>query len=95
MGLGEVKGTSVPVLPIQGAVGNSTAASGALDLAAAALTISEGTIPAAVNCTQPCPECGLNIVQKNRNTQGPKVVLVTGYNIGGQSVAMVIKRFTK
>ena len=95
MGLGAVKAKNVPVLPIQGAVGNSTAASGALDLAAAALAISEGTIPAAVNCTQPCPECGLNIVQNNINTEGPKVVLITGYNIGGQSIAMVIRRFAE
>jgi len=95
MGLGEAKAGSVAVLPIQGAVGNSTAASGALDLAAAALAISEGTIPAAVNCRHPCPECGLNIVQNNRNAEDPKVVLVTGYSIGGQSAALVIKRFAE
>ncbi|MCK4849901.1 MAG: beta-ketoacyl-[acyl-carrier-protein] synthase family protein [Phycisphaerae bacterium] len=95
MGLGEVKAKSVPTLPIQGGVGNSTAGSGGLDLAAATLAISEGTIPAAVNCKHPCPECGLNIVQNNRNGVDPKVVLVVGYSIGGQSAALVIKRFAE
>ncbi len=95
MGLGETKGKSVPTLPIQGAVGNSAAASGALDLATAVLVISEGKIPGAVNCGHPCPECGLNIVQDNRNAEDPEVVLVTGYSIGGQSAALVIKRFAE
>ena len=95
MGLGEDRGSSVAVLPIQGAVGNSCDASGGLDLAAAVLAISEGTIPSAVNCEHPCPECGLNIVQKNMNAEKPKTVLVVGYTVGGQSAALVIKRFAE
>lgn len=95
MGLGEPKAKSVPALPIQGAVGNSAAASGALDLATAVLAISQGNIPGAVNCGHPCPECGLNIVQNNREGEWPKVVLMVGYNVGGQSAALVIKSFVK
>ena len=93
MGLGESKGSSVPVLPIQGAVGNSGAGSGGLDLATAVLAISEGTIPAAVNCSHPCPDCGLNVVQKNMDGENPKTVLVVGHATGGQSATLVVKRF--
>ena len=95
MGLGESKGKSVPVLPIQGAVGNGAAGSGGLDIAAGVLAISNGTIPAAVNCPNPCPECGLNVVQENMNGVDPKVVLVVGHTMGGQSAALVVKRFAE
>ena len=95
MGLGEEKGSTVPVLPIQGCVGNSCAASGALDLAAGVLSISEGTIPAATNCPQPCSECGLNIVQTTTSADTVNVALLTGYATGGQSAAVVIKRFVE
>ena len=94
-GLGEDKGSTVPVLPIQGGLGNCGAAAGGLDLAAAVLAIDDAKIPAATNCSQPCPECGLNITQATTSENGVNVVLLLGYSIGGQSAALVIKRFAK
>ena len=93
LGLGQEKGSTVPVLPIQGSVGNSIDAAGALDLIAGILAISQKQIPAAVNCEQPCPECGLNIVQENVNNAELDTVLVSGHTIGGQSAAVILKRF--
>ena len=93
MGLGEEKGRSVPVLPLQGALGNSGAASGAMNLTAAVLAISEGKIPGAVNDFEPCEQCPLNIVGNGGVEVGPEVVLLTGYTVGGQSAALVVKRF--
>lgn len=92
MGLGE-KGSTIGVLPIQGGMGNSSAASGALDLAAAVLCINESKIPAATNCPNPCPDCGLNIVQKTESADNINVILLVGYATGGQSAALIIKRF--
>lgn len=93
MGLGEEKGTSVPVLPIQGAVGNSDAGVGGPAIASATLAISEDIIPAASNCPEPCPQCGLNISQANKADAGVDVVLALGHTIGGQSAALVLKRY--
>ena len=93
LGLGEEKGTSVPVLPLQGAVGSSDAAVGGPGIAAATLAISQDMIPGATNCPNPCRQCGLNIVQANKEHAGVKVALVVGYTIGGQSAAVVLKRF--
>ena len=65
----------------------------ALDLAAAVLCINESKIPGATNCPNPCPDCGLNIVQKTASADNINVVLLVGYTTGGQSAALIIKRF--
>ena len=95
LGLGEDKGRSVPVLPLQGAIGTCGAAAGGIDLAAAVLAMHNSRIPAATNCKQPCPDCGLNIVKENTATDGVNVALLTGYTTGGQSAALVVKRFAE
>ena len=95
LGLGEDKGSTVPVLPIQGGLGNCGAASGGLDLAAAVLAIEHAKVPAATNCRQPCPKCGLNIAQADTSVDDVDIALLAGYTIGGQSASLVIKRFTK
>jgi 3-oxoacyl-[acyl-carrier-protein] synthase II len=95
LGLGEDKGSTVPVLPIQGGLGHCGAASGGLDLAAAVLAIEHTKVPAATNCRQPCPKCGLNIAQGDTSVDGVDIALLSGYTIGGQSAALVVKRFTK
>jgi len=95
LGLGEEKGRSVAVLPVQGGMGTCGAASGGMDLAAAVLAMDNAKIPAATNCEQPCPDCGLNIVQADTATDGVNTALLTGYTIGGQSAALVIRRFTE
>ena len=91
--LGEAA-SSVPVSPSRGAVGNLAAGNGAIDLMRAALALRHGIIPKAVNCEQPDPECGLNIVQESCPL-GSDVAVVSGYSWAGQAAALVLKRFAE
>jgi 3-oxoacyl-[acyl-carrier-protein] synthase II len=81
----------IPAWPIMGQVGNAGAGAGGLSIVAAAAAMHRGLIPAAVNCPNPDPECGLNIVRSP--ISGPvRAALVLSYALGGQNAAVVIRR---
>jgi len=85
-------GAKVPVWPTKSMLSNTGAASGALDVIAAACAIKEGKIPAAKNCDRKADGCNLNIVR------GPlqkkiRYALCCSYTYGGQTAAVVLKSF--
>ncbi len=83
---------NVPVWPTKSMLSTTGAASGALDLVAAVQAIAEGMIPAARNFTTPAEGCDLNIVTSPR--QGEiRNALCCSYTHGGQTAALVVKRF--
>lgn len=82
----------IPVVSVKGQIGNSGAGSGALDVAASALVISEGFIPATTNYENRDPECEINVITE---TQSKKVesVISTSYSLaGGQTASLILKR---
>lgn len=82
----------VPVWPTKSMLSTTGAASGALDLVAAVWAIIEGMIPAARNFTRLAEGCDLNIVTSPR--QGEiRYALCCSYTHGGQTAALVVKRF--
>ncbi len=82
----------VPVWPTKSMLSTTGAASGALDLVAAVQAITEGLIPAARNFAGPAEGCDLNIATAPR--QGRiRHALCCSYTHGGQTAALVIKRF--
>ncbi len=84
---------SVPVTSIKGQTGFCGAGAGAIDASVALLALSEGLIPATVNCDQVDPECPVNVVQKQQYGQ-VKVVVTLNYSLcGGQTGALVFKRY--
>ncbi len=88
--LGE-RGTKVPVLPSAGMTGNLFAGAGAVNLAVGAMALQRQVIPAAINCSDVDPACGLNV--PNQTTQTPlRNVLIAGYAVGGQAAAMILRR---
>jgi len=82
---------TIPAWPTKSMLSNTSAASGALDVIAAAFAISQGKIPAAKNLNKKTAGCNLNIVtepqQRNIN-----YALCCSYTHGGQTAAIVLKK---
>ncbi|MEK7996605.1 MAG: beta-ketoacyl-[acyl-carrier-protein] synthase family protein [Planctomycetota bacterium] len=87
--LGEAA-AKIPVWPTKSMLSNTGAASGAVDIVAAACAIRDGTIPAAKNCDKKAEGCDLNIVTEPRQAK-IRYVLSCSYSYGGQTTAVVLK----
>jgi 3-oxoacyl-[acyl-carrier-protein] synthase II len=81
----------VPVWPTKSMLSNTGAASGALDVIAAACAMANGKIPAAINCDRKADGCNLNIVQQPHEAN-INYALCCSYTYGGQTAAVVLKR---
>ena len=82
----------VPVWPTKSMLSTTGAACGALDMVAAVRVITDGIIPAARNFARPAEGCELNIAAEAR--QGRiGYALCCSYTHGGQTAALVIRRF--
>ena len=88
--LGEAA-AKIPVWPTKSMLSNTGAASGAVDIVAAACAIRDGRIPAAKNCDKKAEGCDLNIVTEPRQAK-IRYALSCSYSYGGQTAAVVLKR---
>ncbi len=80
------------VWPTKSMLSTTGAAAGSLDVIAAVKAITEGRIPAARNFRKPAEGCRLHIVTQPQ--QRPiRHVLCCSYTHGGQTAALVLKRF--
>ena len=74
---------------IKGACGHSLAAAGAIEAVVAAISISDGVVPANVGCRHPDPDLKLDPVMQP--TQMPiKTVLSNSFGFGGNNAAIVL-----
>ena len=89
------RGFPVPVLGLRGQMGNMGAGSGALDLVAAVKMLEQQKSPYTVNCESPCPDCGLNIVSREKKPKQLENAMVVGYSLAGQYAAVVLIRWQK
>ncbi len=82
----------IPVWPTKSMLSNTGAACGGLDIIAAAYAIQDGRIPAAKNCGKKRTGSNLNIVTSEIKT-GIRYTLCCGYTYGGQTAAVILKKF--
>ncbi len=81
----------VPVTSLKGYLGNIVSGAGAVELAASLLGVNQGQIPSTLNCDDPDPECGLDVVRgEPRPTTNP-IFLNTNLTRHGQAAALVIQ----
>ena len=83
---------SVPVSPLAGGFGDLFAGASAVNLALAAMATHAQTIPPAVNFETPAEGCGLAIARRAEQAE-INYVLTGGFGVGGQSAAVVLKRY--
>jgi 3-oxoacyl-[acyl-carrier-protein] synthase II len=82
----------IPVWPTKSMLSNTGAASGGLDVVAAICAMRDGLIPSAKNCKRTASGCNLNIV-KNNTKADIRYALCCGYTYGGQTAAVVLKKY--
>ncbi|NOZ24857.1 MAG: beta-ketoacyl-[acyl-carrier-protein] synthase family protein [Nitrospirae bacterium] len=71
--------------------GHMLAASGALEVAAAAMSLLEGLVPPTLNHAVPDPECALNI-STDLLRKDVRVAVSTSFGFGGVNAALVLKK---
>ncbi len=82
---------SIPAVSIKGAIGNSLAAAGAIQIASAALCLSTGLLPPTVNWQTADPECPLNLSANMRETY-PTVAIINAHGASGTNASLVISQ---
>jgi 3-oxoacyl-[acyl-carrier-protein] synthase II len=84
----------VPVHAVKSMTGHMIAASGAVEAAAAALTISQRCVPPTINLDSPDPECDLDYVPANARPFNGNTVLSNSFGFGGQNAALIFGRYS-
>ncbi|MFC1920069.1 beta-ketoacyl-[acyl-carrier-protein] synthase family protein [Chloroflexota bacterium] len=82
----------VPVSSNKSMIGHLACAAGAVEAAAAVMTVREGIIPPTINYETPDPECDLDYVPNEARSQRVDVCLSNSFGMGGQNCCIVIKR---
>jgi 3-oxoacyl-[acyl-carrier-protein] synthase II len=81
----------VPVTALKGYIGNTASGCGAVELIASLVGVNRGLIPPTLNCDEPDPDCGLDIVHgAPRATENP-VFLNTNMTRHGQAATVVVR----
>jgi 3-oxoacyl-[acyl-carrier-protein] synthase II len=83
---------NIAVWPTKSMLSTTGAASGALDLIAAVRAMNEGMVPPARNFVRPADGCHLQISTESRKRR-VRYALCCSYTYGGQTAAVVLKRF--
>jgi 3-oxoacyl-[acyl-carrier-protein] synthase II len=83
--------TKIPVTALKGYMGNLVSGCGSVELIASLLGVNRGAIPPVLNCDEPDPRCGLDLVLGSlRPTSNPTFVK-TNVTRHGQAAALVIR----
>lgn len=84
--------STLSVWPIKSMVTHTGAAAGAIDLIAAVQAVSRQMIGMSANYDHPAPGCELNIARQSTE-KTINYALCCGYSFGGQTAAVVIKKY--
>jgi 3-oxoacyl-[acyl-carrier-protein] synthase II len=82
----------VPVLAIKGATGNSSAGSGALELAASLKSLETGLIPPSRNCDTVAADCPIDVVSREPRPAAGRYALKLSHSNNGQAAAVLVER---
>ncbi|WP_046497420.1 beta-ketoacyl-[acyl-carrier-protein] synthase family protein [Streptomyces odonnellii] len=86
----ELIGSGTPVSSTKGVTGHPLGAAGAIEAAAAALTVHHGVIPPTANLTAPDPAMDIDLVHKAARHGPVEVALSNSFGFGGQNTALLI-----
>ena len=81
----------VPVTGLKGAIGNLVSGCGAVELIGSLLSVNRGFMPRTLNCDNPDPDLGLDVIRGgSRSTSNPTFLNVNLTRLG-QSAALVVR----
>ncbi|MBV8678628.1 MAG: beta-ketoacyl-[acyl-carrier-protein] synthase family protein, partial [Planctomycetaceae bacterium] len=84
-------GRSVPVTALKGFMGNVGSGCGAVELIGSLLGVGRHAVPPALNCDEPDPACGLDLVHGAPRPTDHPTFLKTNLTRHGQAAALVIR----
>ena len=96
MAIKEVLGERAHRVPVSGTKGlhaHALGASGAMEAAIAAMSISEGFLPATANLDHPDPECDLDYVPRVGRPGPVRTLISNSFGFGGTNACLVFKVF--
>jgi 3-oxoacyl-[acyl-carrier-protein] synthase II len=82
--------SDIPVTALKSYLGNSSAGSGAVEMAVNIVAARKGVIPPALNYMRPDPECPVNVVRGKLEANDKPTVLLLSQTIGGQAAATLV-----
>ena len=84
---------AIPAPAIKSMTGNTFAASGAIEAAAALLSLREQAVPPTVNLTEPDPACDLDYVAAGAaRPMSLDTIVLSNANLAGAHAALVLGR---
>ncbi len=86
---------NIPVSSIKSMIGNPLAASGPLQVIAAAQAIQSKFIPPTINYRYPDPHCDLDCVPNKGRVARVDTALVNMHGIGGSNASLVVRRYER
>ena len=84
----------IPIHAVKSMTGHLIAASGAVEAAAAVLTIVRRTVPPTINLEAPDPACDLDYVPSRARSFDGDIVLSNSFGFGGQNATAVFGRLS-
>lgn len=79
---------------IKSSVGHMMGAAGAVETAAAILSIRDNVVPPTINFENPDPECDLTCVFNEKRETEINAVLSNSAGIGGCNAAVIVKKYS-
>ena len=82
----------IPVYAVKSVVGECYGASGAMQTAAAVLSIHNSLVPPTINYEEKDPECDVNIT-KEKQVRDINTALVNSFDLSGNNSCLVLKKY--
>jgi 3-oxoacyl-[acyl-carrier-protein] synthase II len=81
----------IPVSSNKSMIGHTLGAAGAIEAAAAILSLHHGILPPTINQENPDPECKLDTIPNQARELKIRTALTNSFGFGGQNASMVIE----
>ena len=83
--------TPPPVTALKGYVGSIVSGCGAVELIGSLIGVNRGMIPQVLNCDEPDPACGLDLVRERPRPMRNATFVNTNITANGQAAALVVR----
>jgi 3-oxoacyl-[acyl-carrier-protein] synthase II len=86
------RATKIPMSSQKSMIGHLIGASGAVEAAATALSLSQGVVPPTINLATPDPACDLDYVPNTSREMPVETAISNSFGFGGQNASLVMTR---
>jgi 3-oxoacyl-[acyl-carrier-protein] synthase II len=86
------RAAEIPISSQKSMIGHLIGASGAVEAAATALSLSQGVVPPTINLATPDPECDLDYVPNTSREMPVETAISNSFGFGGQNASLVMTR---